>query len=175
EIAEKLNLSNSTVYDHLKRLGFVSKLDIWVPHNLKEIDLIRRITICDSLLKRKENEPFLKRIITGDEKWIVYDNVKRKRSWSRQDEPAQSTSKADRTSIMEIGWTSNGHLSDFHYGDIYPMELWRYHGSLIDVHLTSIVEIDVPWSYGGFMDIHWMLISMWERILRVKEREIKEA
>ncbi|EZA51242.1 Histone-lysine N-methyltransferase SETMAR, partial [Ooceraea biroi] len=49
EIAEKLNLSNSTVYDHLKRLGFVSKLDIWVPHNLKEIDLIRRITICDSL------------------------------------------------------------------------------------------------------------------------------
>jgi histone-lysine N-methyltransferase SETMAR len=57
--------------------------------------LLRRIDICDLLLKREESDPFLKRIITGDEKWIVYNNVKRKRSWSRRDEPAQSTSKAD--------------------------------------------------------------------------------
>lgn len=75
EIAEKLNLLNSTVHDHLKHLGFVSKVDVWVPHSLKEIYLIRRITICDSLLKRKENDPFFKRIITGDGKWIVYNNV----------------------------------------------------------------------------------------------------
>ena len=37
----------------------------------------------------------LKRIITGDEKWVVYDNVVRKRSQSKRDEPAQSTLKAD--------------------------------------------------------------------------------
>ncbi|GFS73318.1 hypothetical protein TNCV_4711981 [Trichonephila clavipes] len=42
----------------------------------------------ESLLKRHENDPFLKRIITGDEKWVVYNNVKRKRSWSKKDEPA---------------------------------------------------------------------------------------
>lgn len=93
-IVEKLNLSNLTIHDHLKRLGFVSKLTIWIPHNLKEIDSIRRITICYSLLKSQENDPFFKRIITGDEKWIVY-NIKRKRSWSRQNKPAQSTSKID--------------------------------------------------------------------------------
>jgi len=28
EIAERLNLSNSIVHDHLKRLGLISKLDI---------------------------------------------------------------------------------------------------------------------------------------------------
>ncbi|GFX38104.1 HTH_48 domain-containing protein [Trichonephila clavipes] len=31
-------------------------------------NLCRRIDVCDSLLKRNENDPFLKRIITGDEK-----------------------------------------------------------------------------------------------------------
>ncbi|XP_035740254.1 histone-lysine N-methyltransferase SETMAR-like [Vespa mandarinia] len=93
EIDEKLNLSNSTVYDHLKGLG--SKLDIWVPHVLTERNLCCRVDVCDSLLKRHENDPFLKRIITEDEKWVVYNNVKRKRSWSRKDEPAQSISKAN--------------------------------------------------------------------------------
>ena len=28
-------------------------------------------------------------------KWVVYNNVMRKRSWSKQDEPAQSTLKTD--------------------------------------------------------------------------------
>ncbi|GFV74198.1 histone-lysine N-methyltransferase SETMAR [Trichonephila clavipes] len=31
-------------------------------------NLCRRIDVCDSLLRRHENDPFLKRIITGDEK-----------------------------------------------------------------------------------------------------------
>ena len=46
------------------------------------------------LKKRNENDPFLKRLITGDEKWVIYNNIKRKRSWSRPREPAQTTSKA---------------------------------------------------------------------------------
>ncbi|XP_035231909.1 uncharacterized protein LOC118203731 [Stegodyphus dumicola] len=32
EIAERSNLSNSIVHDHLKSLGLISKLDICVPH-----------------------------------------------------------------------------------------------------------------------------------------------
>ncbi|GFX32131.1 histone-lysine N-methyltransferase SETMAR [Trichonephila clavipes] len=68
EIGSRLNLSNSTVYDHLKGLGLSTKLDVWVPHVLTERNLCRRIDVCDSLLKRHENYPFLKCIITGDEK-----------------------------------------------------------------------------------------------------------
>ena len=66
-----------------------------MPHKLNEIQLTERIFIYDSLMKRKKTEPFLKQIITGDEKWVVYDNVVRKRWWSKRDEPAQSTSEAD--------------------------------------------------------------------------------
>ena len=47
---------------------------------------------CDLHLKRNEFDPFLKRIISGDEKWIVYNNVVQKRSWSKRDEPLQITS-----------------------------------------------------------------------------------
>ncbi|GFV67472.1 histone-lysine N-methyltransferase SETMAR [Trichonephila clavipes] len=68
EIGLRLNLSNSTVYDHIKGLGLSSKLDVWVPHVLTERNLCRRIDVCDSFLKRHENDSFLKRIVTGDEK-----------------------------------------------------------------------------------------------------------
>ena len=40
--------------------------------------MMDRINICDTLLKRNEIEPFLKRMITSDEKWITYDNPIRK-------------------------------------------------------------------------------------------------
>ncbi|KOC60026.1 Histone-lysine N-methyltransferase SETMAR [Habropoda laboriosa] len=43
EIGERLNLSNSTVYGHLKGMGLTSKLDVWVPHVLTERNLCRRV------------------------------------------------------------------------------------------------------------------------------------
>ena len=72
EIAEKLNVSHTCIQKKLKQLGHVKKLDLSVPHQLKEIHLMQRISICDSLLRRNEIDPFLKRLVTGDEKWIVY-------------------------------------------------------------------------------------------------------
>ena len=71
------------------------RLDLWVSHWCGEVHLTQRINIYGSLLKRNEIDPFLKRQITGDEKWIIYNNVNRKRSWVIQDEPAQTTPKAE--------------------------------------------------------------------------------
>ena len=70
-------------------------IDIWVPHILTERNLLRCINDCDTLIRRQRNDPFLKRIVTGDEKSLVYNNVKRKRSWSEKDVPAQTTLKPD--------------------------------------------------------------------------------
>ena len=55
----------------------------------------KHINACGLHLKRNEFDPFLKRVITGDEKWIVHNNVVRKRLWSKRDEPPQTTSKAE--------------------------------------------------------------------------------
>ena len=59
-------------------------------------------------LKRNEFDTFLKRIITGDEKWIVYNNVNRKR-WSRSkhDKAPQTTSKTDihqNKIMLSVSW-----------------------------------------------------------------------
>ena len=64
DVTEILNVSKSSVENHLKALGYVSKLDVWIPH----LNLIKRIIICDSPLKREENDLCLKRMITGDKK-----------------------------------------------------------------------------------------------------------
>ena len=42
-----------------------------------------RISICEALAKRNEIDPFLKWMITDDEKWVAYDNIIRKRTWSK--------------------------------------------------------------------------------------------
>ena len=95
EIREMFKMSKSTIDRHMQRLGLVKKLDIWIPNELKEIHLTKRsINACDLHLKHNEFVPFLKRIITTDEKWIVYNNVVRKRSWSKRGESPQTTSKA---------------------------------------------------------------------------------
>ena len=74
EIAYDLGVKPSTVSRHLKKIGKVKKLDKWVPHELTESQKMHRYQVCFSLLLRNKNEPFLERIITCDEKWIMYDN-----------------------------------------------------------------------------------------------------
>ncbi|XP_043502667.1 histone-lysine N-methyltransferase SETMAR-like isoform X1 [Polistes fuscatus] len=71
DIGKELNIDHKTVLNHLEKAGYKKKLDVWVPYNLTIKNLMDRIFICESLLKRNEIEPFLKRLITGDEKWIT--------------------------------------------------------------------------------------------------------
>lgn len=108
EIAKKLNVSHTCIQKKLKQLGYVKKLNLWIPHQLKEIHS-QRISFCNLLLKRNETDPFLKRLITGDEKCIVY----RKRSWVMQDEPAQTTPKDEihqKKIMLSVWWDYKGIL-----------------------------------------------------------------
>ncbi|GBP01284.1 Histone-lysine N-methyltransferase SETMAR [Eumeta japonica] len=75
DIAEDLGIDHKTVLTHLKKAGYTQKnLDTWILHELTKINVMNRVLICDSLLKRNVTEPFLKRLITDDERWISYDN-----------------------------------------------------------------------------------------------------
>ncbi|GFT74179.1 mariner Mos1 transposase [Trichonephila clavipes] len=47
--------------------------------------MMDQISICEALAKRNEIDAFLKRMVTGDKKWVTYDNIVRKRSWSKRD------------------------------------------------------------------------------------------
>ena len=37
EVAKQLNVSHTTIENHIRRLEHVKKLDVWVPHELKDI------------------------------------------------------------------------------------------------------------------------------------------
>ncbi|CAK9826575.1 Mariner Mos1 transposase [Anthophora retusa] len=90
EIAERLDSAQQTISDHIRKLGLVSKYSRWVPHELSEKN---RVIICTSLLAQNKIESFLDRMITGDKKWITYENIVRKRAYCEPGKLAPSTSK----------------------------------------------------------------------------------
>ncbi|GFU02872.1 mariner Mos1 transposase [Trichonephila clavipes] len=55
--------------------------------------MMDRISICEALAKRNEIDPFLERMETGEEKWIPYDNIVRKRSMPKRGQAAQTVAK----------------------------------------------------------------------------------
>ena len=58
EIANILEISKSSVENHLHQLGYVHRFDVWVPRKLSEKNLLDHISACDSLLKCNENVVF---------------------------------------------------------------------------------------------------------------------
>ena len=52
---------------------------------------------CESLLNRNKIDPFLKQMVTGDDKLVTYDNVKRKLPCSKSGEAAQTVAKPGLT------------------------------------------------------------------------------
>lgn len=81
ELSQKLVIPWSTVQEHMKKIGKVHRMGIWIPHALSEDNKNTRMDACNSFLTRHKIRPFLSQIVTSDEKWIVYDNVKRKKQW----------------------------------------------------------------------------------------------
>lgn len=62
ELALILNVQPKTIANHLHEIGKVWKHDQWVPHKLSETNKSQRLTICNSLLQRNNNDPFWKEI-----------------------------------------------------------------------------------------------------------------
>ncbi|KAH8394484.1 hypothetical protein KR222_011840 [Zaprionus bogoriensis] len=111
DIAEEIGVSHQTVLNHLQKAGYQKQLDVWVPHDLRQENLLDRINACDMLLKRNELDPFLKRMVTGGEKWITYDNTKRKRSSSKPGESSETVAKPGLTArkvLLCVWWDWKG-------------------------------------------------------------------
>ncbi|QQP54383.1 Histone-lysine N-methyltransferase SETMAR [Caligus rogercresseyi] len=77
-ITQELNIAQKTVWNHLNKAGYKTKLDVW-------IEL--------SSANHNKNDPFLKLTVNGDKKWVTYDNVKLRPSWLNPGEPAQTVAK----------------------------------------------------------------------------------
>ncbi|GFV70485.1 histone-lysine N-methyltransferase SETMAR [Trichonephila clavipes] len=92
-IAQGLKIDHKTVLSHLRKVKFKKKLHDWMPHQLTPENMMDRISMCEAFAKRNEIDPFLKWMVTEDEKWVTYYNIVRKRSWSNCGEAVQTVAK----------------------------------------------------------------------------------
>ena len=120
ELEKILGFSHMTIYNRLIQLGFVQKLGAWIPHQLTDPLRWQPVAICDSLLNRKTDLEWLKQIVTGDEKWVLYANHTRKRQWVPHDATPEPDPKPELhpKKVMLFG------ISKASYGTkCYPMVL----------------------------------------------------
>lgn len=135
QLAAALNVTQQCVSDRLIKMGMVQKLGNWVPHELTERQQENRKITCESLLQRQERKGFLHRIVTGDEKWMYYENPKRRKAWVKPGEPGPSQAKrnihCDKVMLC-IWWDMKGVVyyellkpSETITGDVYRRQLMR--------------------------------------------------
>ncbi|GBP98280.1 Integrator complex subunit 2 [Eumeta japonica] len=83
ELGKTLQVDESTVSKHLKVLGMIQKQGHWLPYELKPRDVKRRFLTCELLHQQQKRKYFLHRIVTGNEKWIHYDNPQCRKLWGK--------------------------------------------------------------------------------------------
>ncbi|GFV25331.1 histone-lysine N-methyltransferase SETMAR [Trichonephila clavipes] len=125
-----------------------TKAGVWVPHNLSEENRANRSTTCNLLLQRYNTEPFFDRLITADEKWVLYDNSKRKRQWLSPNEPPRRTAKPGlhpKKALLCVWWGIRGivHFEVLKAGetvnaDLYCEQLGRLNQLLIEKYPAII-------------------------------------
>lgn len=111
ELEEICQCDHSTIVRHLHKLGKVNKLGKWVPHELNQAQKDARVSICTSLLLKNDTEPFLKQIVTGDEKWVLYVNIQRKGQWldpSQKPLPVPKPDLHPKKILLSIWWDYQG-------------------------------------------------------------------
>ena len=94
-MAEELGVNSHGVFDgKVGRIRKIKKLEKWVPHDLNDRQKLSCFELCSSLFLRNHNDPFLDRIATCDEEWILCDNRRRSEQWLDTDEPPRHFPKA---------------------------------------------------------------------------------
>jgi histone-lysine N-methyltransferase SETMAR len=111
ELAEQLQVDRATVSRRLSGMGLIRKISRWVPHQLSDRNQERRLTTCELLLARHKQKSFLHRIITGDEKWILFDTPKRQKSWVKPGTASKTTVRPNRFGkkiMLCVWWDQDG-------------------------------------------------------------------
>ena len=79
-------------------------------HKLNDNQKKRRYEVSSSLLVRSKNDPFLDRVVTCDEKWILFDNRRRSAQWLDADEAPRYFPKLElrqKKVMLTVWWFAN--------------------------------------------------------------------
>uniref|UniRef100_A0A914ECI2 Uncharacterized protein n=1 Tax=Acrobeloides nanus TaxID=290746 RepID=A0A914ECI2_9BILA len=93
-------------------IGKVNKFGVWVHHQLSDLNKQTRFVCASDLLARFEAGALnLDSILTGDEKWVLYVNIFRRRQWVNRGEDPAPTAKAGlhpKKCLLSLFWDTEG-------------------------------------------------------------------
>ncbi|GFW24604.1 mariner Mos1 transposase [Trichonephila clavipes] len=111
ELAGSMGVTQQAISKHLKVMGMIQKQRNWVPYELKPRDVERCLFACEQLLARQRRKGFLHCIVTGDEKWVRYENPKCRKSWGYPGHASTLTAKQNihgSKVMLSIWWDQLG-------------------------------------------------------------------
>lgn len=139
-LSAELGASNTTISRHLHKLGKINKRCREVPHELTESQAKRRVDVCRQLLLNPNDQRWIKRIVTCDEKWVYYDNPDKRNQWLDPGQVAEPVAKRERFSqkaMLCVWWNYEGVV---HFelvpnnrainAELYSAQLDRMHSAL---------------------------------------------
>lgn len=111
ELSVILNVCQKTICNGLKRIEFVNKRGTWIPHILSEGNKSLRVSIVRGLLERFKVESFLDRVVTCDEKWVLYNNIHLSNQWLPKDQSPDPTPRPGlhpKKVLISVFWDYRG-------------------------------------------------------------------
>ena len=143
-LANQMGTSQSSAIRHLHEIGKVYKKGLVIPYQLNEFKKQQRVEACQELLVLMKQGNFLKRIITSDEKWVLYDNRVPNHQWVDSGEQPDAVPVADfrqRKLLLCVWWNSHGliHYELLPRGEtinavLYSQQLQRVQNRLMQIH-----------------------------------------
>ncbi|GFV99573.1 mariner Mos1 transposase [Trichonephila clavipes] len=93
-------------------------------HEIKGRQQENRKIVWEMLVARYKRKSYLHRIVTGDEKWIYFENLKRNRSYVDPGQPFKSTARPNRFDRITVERRLSERLL-FGASNIWTQQLFR--------------------------------------------------
>ena len=129
QLAAKIGCSNSTIDNHLEKLGKFYKSGRWTPHLLRDHDKANRVNLSSILLSKSKTSGFWDSILTSDETWLPYENVQLHGQWADRGQPGVPTPQPPihgKKVMVCVWWNTRGvvHFEVLDQGDTVKARLY---------------------------------------------------